>query len=478
MWQNIASTDVSGLGGAALLAVGSTTGTVAAGNDSRFANGSGLTGLALASSFTGADAGAKIANALAALPGTGGTVIADVTGTITTHVDITTPNTTVLIPPWVTLTKGGNTAMLRVMATNSGVAGGGTIDGNTASFTGDCVQINTGGDKGFVRGTGGARLTVKNGRSKGVEITGASDALVENCIVTGNGVSGIFAEISAPRTTIRNNYVTSAGTGPPIGGNCNTLGTGGLDHLHVLDNYLEINGSTAAIFGIEVASPTPSTGVATVGVVIRGNTVVQTGSSTVFGGYSFPRANGMRIEGNSYHTNGLTTASYGIEIPYATGVVCRGNTINGGTDVSAGIEVNTSSRCIIEGNLINGFVLSNSTGGITVYADSVLLASQGFSDSLDNHVHGNTIIFPGATGTLGNGILVQCNASTSHVDRTMIMQNKVVGNASGGNAKGIKLDAPSGTVDKTFHDGNFLYDVTTPVFGSNDTNTTAGTNAT
>lgn len=357
-----------------------------------------------ACSFSGANAGAQITNAIASLPATGGIVDARChTGAqvITSTVNITKPVQVLLGAATYTATVPAN-AQTFILAAGSSLIGvsplstviATTTDGDAVGPFSDTTIANltlrgrnvlpSGGGTASGINTGGvARLRIQNNIIEnwghyGINTGGASsditiqsntvrgsklgcilipglgsvgiqviDNFVENCL--SNGI-----DTNADRTIISRNRVLNCGTGV-IGSDVNGIFVGSASYCVITDNTVDASYGTGIRLG------------AVLGTVANFNTVA---NNTVTGGTSVA-ADGISLDGSSPGTlKGNTIANN----------TCTGN-------ARTGIEIDGGVATVQQNVIANNICSGNGSHGLEL----------GGANALDNRAAFNMLV--GNTGT-------------------------------------------------------------------------------
>jgi len=312
------------------------------------------------------------------------------------------------------------------------------INGNT-QIGGAEIQIkgtSAGNSVGLTLETGASTvkgITVYDFFSNGIEIIGTATVTVTDCIVSGNGGTGIYITsdgnriggvVSADRNFLYSNGDNGAGYGISLVGPSGNPAT----NNYIMGNYIGINFAGTAeqhnhSGGIALNNADSNTIGGTGGAagnVIAGNNTEE--------GIILYQSDGNTIVGNKIGTNAAGTAELGFD--YGIQLNNSQDNVIGGTSSGA--------RNLISGNDLNGVYLNDSVHAAPYSDDNQILGNYIGTDVSGNVGLGNEvgIYLEDATGTIiggaetGAGNLISGNNQVGielygNVEDTQILGNRI-----------------------------------------------------
>ncbi len=375
--------------------------------------------------------GNNISTAIATIP-SGGTVIANasISGALTTSIP---SNITVQCLPGVTITITNPAVFAFDMtgATNATlqdctvVGGLGGLSGYNMNF--DRVINND--ISGWAAGGWGVNTGQNNFN---FEVTnnyihdGAADSL-----------DPIFIEDPGATVIITGNIVTStAANGSAHGIGIHTFASGGNARgVMIKNNYIFHAGGN---FAIEVGSfGTSSNTIA--GCQITGNQIIVIGTSN--GGISLDGTHECDVSGNDINLNSNAPAISGIEIVKSQYTSVNTNKVYGSPADSRVLWINRSSNTVVDGNYFQGYTGIENSGPSNL-------------DMSDNRLVNNTFEMPSGSTNLYL-IHMQCNFGGCTALRNYIGENTFTGQSLA-SSYAVLLEEDTGTIDGTQLPNNWV----------------------
>ena len=382
-----------------------------------------------------------------AIGSSAGRILVDESCTLTASIDLDQADTIFECLPEITLTKGFNGNLLRILAARITVRGCHLDANKVGPWTGSAVATAA-ADDSIVE-----NCRIENAEANGINVGTSDRFIVRHNVVLTPDDNGIIITNNSENVRIHDNFSTS-GTTASTDAIVVSSGVAATDTSAIVyNNTLEATSG----FCVEAGA---FTGNAPKYVIVEGNHC--TAVASFQGGYSFSNVAMGAITGNTLLTNGQTGSIAGIEVATSSDITVSGNTIDGGTTLSQGMSIDQSSNILVDGNTINGWQATAAKAGIH------LVAGVASSNTNDNVVSNNLIIAPATTAVYG--IRLQANNASATLSRNLITGNHIVMNGVA-SSRGIQNSHGSGTQADNALTNNTIENAATGILDNSATGT-------